>query len=139
MQSIKWSKAHATCVPEIDADHRTIFELAQNLQQAIRARAPAPQVHAILKDLMAHVEAHFEYEERLMRSVRYPLFPWHKRQHDTMRKRAGEFVPRIQNGDEDAEDLWLDFLAGWLRDHTRLADRMMGAYVRNQRLVRAVA
>lgn len=138
MQSFKWSKAHAVCVPEIDAEHRALFGLAQKLQEAIHASAPAPQVQAILQELIARVEDHFAYEERLMRSVRYPLFPWHKRQHDTMRKRAGEFVPRIQNGDDGAAALFLEFLAGWLRDHTRLADRMMGAFVRNQRL-RSVA
>ena len=37
----------------------------------------------------------------------------------------------VEAGDKDAAELLLEFLAGWLQDHTTVTDKMMGAYVRN--------
>jgi hemerythrin len=38
---------------------------------------------------------------------------------------------RIRRGDRDAAIELLDFLSTWLTDHIRLADRMLGAFLRN--------
>ena len=139
MRPFKWSKANAVFVPEIDAEHRTIFRLGEELQQALLAGAPLPEVLTVFRELTAHSEEHFQHEERLMRSTRYPILEWHKQQHDTVRKRLKQFGPGVEAGDMEAADQLVEFIAGWLRDHTRLADRMMGAFVRNHERARAVA
>ena len=47
---------------------------------------------------------------------------------------------RVEAGESDALEMLMEFLAGWLKDHTSVTDRMMGAYVRNyERLHHAVA
>jgi hypothetical protein len=68
-----------------------------------------------------------------MRAARYPSLPWHKRQHHGARRRTVAFIQRIETGDSEAGSALADYLSSWLRDHTRLADRMMGAFLRNQR------
>ena len=73
-------------------------------------------------------------------ALAYPLYTWHKQQHDTVRKRSPEFLKKVEAGEIDAPRDADDFLAGWLRDHMSVADRMMGAHVRNyERLHHAVA
>ena len=134
----KWSKAHAIFVPEIDAEHRNIFRLADELHQAVVGGAPADRAQAILRELIASEEDHFAHEERLMRSTHYPASAWHKGQHDTVRKRVTEFAPRIEGGEREAAPLLLEFLSGWLRDHFRLADCMMAAHARNYERAQAV-
>ncbi len=131
MRLFKWSKRHAVFIPEIDAQHQDIFRLADELRQAVVAGAPADRAQAILRELIARGEDHFAHEERLMRSTNYPGSAWHKRQHDTVRKRVNEFAPRIEAGERQAALLLLDFLSGWLPDHVRQADCMMAAHVRN--------
>jgi hypothetical protein len=37
----------------------------------------------------------------------------------------------MEKGDSAAAGELLEFLAGWLRDHMGVADRMMGAHLRN--------
>jgi hemerythrin-like metal-binding protein len=138
VQPFNWNKRHAVFIPEIDAEHRNIFRLADELRQAVVDGAPADQAQAILRELMARGEDHFAHEERLMRSTHYPASAWHKRQHDTVRKRLKEFAPRIEEGEGQAAPLLLEFLFGWLRDHVRLADCMMAAHVRNYERVQAV-
>jgi hemerythrin len=129
---------HAVFIPEIDAEHKNIYRLAEELSQAVAGGVPADQARAILRELIASGEDHFAHEERLMRATNYPASAWHKGQHDTVRKRMKEFAPRIEGGDGEAAPLLLEFLSGWLRDHVRLADCMMAAHVRNYERAQAV-
>ena len=129
---------HAVFIPEIDAEHKNIYRLAEELSQAVAGGVPADQARAILRELIASGEDHFAHEERLMRATNYPASAWHKGQHDTVRKRMKEFAPLIEGGDGEAAPLLLEFLSGWLRDHIRLADCMMAAHVRNYERAQAV-
>jgi hemerythrin-like metal-binding protein len=122
---------HAVFIPEIDAEHQAIFRLAEELRQAVMGGAPTEREGDIVRELIARGEDHFAREERLMRSTEYLAAAWHKRQHDTVRKRLKEFAPRIESGERQAALLLLEFLSGWLRDHVRLADCMMAAHARN--------
>ena len=132
MRLFKWNKSHAVFVPEIDDEHRVVFGAAEELHQALGGGAPLFQIQEILHRLIACTEDHFAHEERLMRNGHYESFQWHKQQHDTVRKRLRQFVPRIEGGDAEAGAALIEFLSPWLRDHTGLTDRMMGAFLRNQ-------
>ena len=138
MRLFKWNRMHAVFIPEIDAEHKNIFRLAEELRQAVATGAPAGQAQAILRELIARTEDHFAHEERLMRATNYPASAWHKRQHDTVRKTVKEFVPRIEGGERQAAPLLLEFLSDWLQGHTRLADCMMASHVRNYERAQAV-
>ena len=132
MRLFKWSKAKAVFLPEIDDEHRVIYQVGGELRQALDDGAPLFQVQEILHRLISSVEDHFSHEERLMRAEHYPTFDWHRQQHETVRKRMRQFVPLIEAGDMDAGVALTEFLSNWLRDHTGLTDRMMGAFLRNR-------
>jgi hemerythrin-like metal-binding protein len=131
MQRFKWTKAHAVFLPEVDAEHRNLFHLADELQSAVLSKAEVRQVRETLRALIAATEDHFTHEERRMREAHYPSYVWHRQQHDTLRKKVSHLVPSIESGDGEAAVLLLEYLSGWLKDHTALTDRMMGAYLRN--------
>jgi len=137
MRLFKWTKALAVFIPEIDAEHQTIFRMADDLHQAVLTHAPVSRIQELLRALAAYTEDHMAHEEKIMRSLRYPAFAWHKNQHDTVRKRIAYFGPLIETGDPEAAEMLVEFLSQWLKDHLGLADRMMTAYVRNQRRLRA--
>jgi len=132
MRLFRWSDSYAVHLPEIDAEHRSLFLIAGELHKALLTRTTPEKFRAILRNLLAHTEEHFQHEERLMRGVNYPSYEWHRRQHDTVRKRAKSLARRIAGGDSDAPTLLLEFLACWIRDHIALTDNMMAAYLRNQ-------
>jgi len=140
MQHFKWTKAHAVYLPQVDAEHRNLFQMAEELHQAVRTGSEAARVQELVRPLVTALEEHFAHEERLMRSATCPDYSWHKQQHDTARKRAKEFVEELAAGDLEAAHRFLDFLARWFKDHCSLTDRMMGAHVRNyERLHAAIA
>ena len=136
MRLFKWSKSNAIFVPGIDDEHRAIFQVTGELQQALTGGAPLFRIQEILHRLIASAEDHFAHEEKLMRSSRYLAFDWHKRQHNTVRKRMRKFAPLIENGDAEAGNALVEFLTRWLHDHTSVTDRMMGAFLRNQQRTR---
>ena len=132
MRPFKWTKAKACFVPEIDDEHRAIYHEADELQQALTAAAPEFAILETLHRLIATTEDHLLHEEGLMRSTRYDAYDWHRQQHDTLRKHLRQFVPLIEDGNRQAGVALIEFLSRWLKDHTALADRMLGAHLRNQ-------
>jgi hemerythrin len=131
MPEFKWSSENEVFLPTVDAEHKELFVLCDTLESGVRGRADAAKVRICLDQLAAHLEAHFQHEEWLMRAVGYPSYGWHRAQHDTARRRLKLLAPAASAGDEEAAALLLDFLAGWLQDHTCLTDKMMAAFVRN--------
>ena len=131
MSLFKWSSAQSIYLPEIDAEHRALYRLGDELHKALLAGAELPQLKAIVVNLAESMEQHFRHEERLMRAIHYDAFAWHKHQHDAARKKAKALAKRIEGGDTAATGELLNFLSDWLRDHMAVADRMMGARLRN--------
>lgn len=128
--SMKWTRPVDVFLPGLDAEHDRLHSLVRELNAAA-SKGDAGGVHAILRALLAHVGGHFTHEERMMRTAGYPAYDWHKRQHDTARRKARDLSGRVEGGEAGAVPELMDFFVSWLRDHTAVHDRMMGAYIRN--------
>jgi hemerythrin-like metal-binding protein len=124
------SGGYTIFIAEIDAEHRTLFRLADELATALGSRAHEVRSE-LLESLVSHIQDHFAHEERLMRASRYDALAWHKGQHDGARRQVKRFVKRIEEGDRKAGAEMLEYLAGWLQSHIPVTDRMMAAYLRN--------
>jgi hemerythrin-like metal-binding protein len=131
MSLFKWSSTLSVYLPEIDAEHRAIYRLGNELHKAVLADADPARLQPILVNLLETVEQHFRHEERLMRAIHYTAFAWHKGQHDAVRKRSRVLARRIAAGDRAAAGELLDFFSNWVRGHMAVADRMMSARLRN--------
>lgn len=131
MSLFKWSSAHSVYLAEIDAEHRALYRLGDELHKSLLSGATAAQLKPILTNLLEAAEQHFRHEERLMRAMHYSATDWHKSQHDAVRKRCKAYARQIYAGDTAAAGEMLKYLSGWLHDHMTVADRMMGASLRN--------
>jgi hemerythrin-like metal-binding protein len=139
MALFQWSCAHSIFLPEIDAEHRALFHLGQDLEKGIAAGTGPAGIRPALVNLMAAADAHFKHEERIMKASHYNAFGWHKKQHDAVRWRMRRLVKRIDSGKPAATAELLEFLDSWLKTHTTVSDRMLGAHVRNFLRFRASA
>jgi hemerythrin-like metal-binding protein len=135
VQCLEWiAERNGVAVPEIDEEHRVIFELGNNLYQQLAGGALLSAVEPGLRELIAHTVDHFAREERMMRTRRYPMLAWHKGQHDAVRAKIVALEKDIAKGDREGVLAGLDYLTAWLQTHTAVSDRMMGAYLRTQDL-----
>jgi len=133
MLTLQWSASHAVYVTELDDEHAGIFEVLSELDRSLAAGGPRSSTRKRAQALVDQVDRHFAHEERLMRAARYGSFRWHKRLHDNARKRVAQFITGLENGEAEAGPQLVAYLTSWLHAHTRLADMMMGAFLRNHR------
>jgi hemerythrin len=131
MRQFQWTKAHSTYLPEVDAEHRYLFRMADELHHAVRAGQDKEHLRTLMQTLIGAVEEHFAHEERLMESARCESYAWHRQQHDTLRSKGRHYLELFDAGDAHAPVAFINFTARWFRDHMGLTDRMMGAQVRN--------
>ena len=129
----------AVHVPEIDAEHQEMFRAAADLRQALLDGDKTGHVDLLCRRLAAELSGHFSHEERLMRDAEYPAYTWHERQHRTARAKMAALEHDVQRGDRQGMFDSLEALAVWMRDHTSVADRMVGSYLRNYWRERAYA
>jgi hemerythrin len=137
MLNFDWTEAQAVYVPQVDDEHKALFKLCGDLHRALRDGRSATVSQSILRHLVTHAEEHFTHEEREMRTTGYSHYAWHRRQHRAARVRLRALEQRVQDNETETALELVGFLGGWLNDHIRLADRMLGAYLRNQQRARA--
>jgi len=131
MGLFKWNRSHSVYLPEIDAEHRALFRLGEEIERNVAAGRNLTAMQPLLASLVASAEAHFKHEERIMKACHYNALGWHKKQHDAVRWRLRRTVKQIEGGNREAAVELLEFLETWLKTHTSVSDRMLGAYVRN--------
>ena len=133
MPELYWNTSHAVFIDEIDDEHKEIFDALCQLRKALASRDALLEIRRLARRLTDNITGHFRHEERLMRAARYGSFRWHKQQHDTAARRVRQFVTGIERREADAGTQLVLFLSSWLHNHTRVADRMLGAFLRNHR------
>jgi hemerythrin len=132
MRAIKWSTSEAIWIEEIDDEHKEIFAGVERFQALLSDSRRLPEIRKELANLKQTIVGHFEHEERLMRASRYGSLQWHKQLHQAACRNVRRFALSIGRGDREAGRALVEYLADWLHDHTRVADRMMAAHLRNQ-------
>ncbi len=76
---IDWSEQLATGVPRIDAEHRRLIDLINELGVLHRSQATVAQLRAALADLRNYAEYHFQTEADLMQI--HPVDAGNRRVH----------------------------------------------------------
>lgn len=114
-----------------------MFRLAGALREALLAGEPTGRVDLLCRRLAAESNGHLSHEERLLRDAKYPAYEWHERQHRTARARLAALDRDVRAGQTQPAFEALESLAAWMRDHTLVADRMAGSYLRNYWRARA--
>jgi len=130
LKKFKWSSSYSVYVPEVDAEHRQLYRMAEDLKLAILAEEKLDHSRPLLGEFARHVTAHFGHEERLMKATNYPSKEWHKGQHGTASRKLAVLKRALERGESAAGLEILAELHEWLQNHIRLADRMLGAHLR---------
>jgi hemerythrin len=139
VRSLQWTVENSVFLPELDDEHQALFRAMQELRHAVVAGEPPREIALLMGTLSGEFARHFVHEERLMRETHYTAFDWHKRQHGAAEAKLATLGNCIRQGDYAPIFESLESLAGWLRDHTATADRMLGSHLRNYGRSRAAS
>lgn len=130
-----WTPALNIGVPEIDAQHRALFEQAGRFEAAVKAREHNFRLEDLFGYLANYARFHFAAEEQFMRDVGYPRLAEHIQEHSEFSRELLSLVPQWESEDDTTSALagLLEFLDSWLMDHVTRSDQRIADHVRSRR------
>lgn len=120
---VRWSAELSVGIEEIDAQHKVLVGLLNELHDAIHSRHGSSVVYDILRRLDEYTRVHFAVEESLMRILEYPGYEAHKAQHDQLIDEMKELRAKVEGGRATVSFELLHFLLRWLTEHIQKEDR----------------
>lgn len=132
MDSALWKDRFVVGIPEIDEEHRGLFDALEELSTALAAGERARALDT-LRPIAEHALSHFAHEERMMRRAGYSGYKWHRAQHETAKKRLSALIQEARGAGLPECQHVAEFLKAWMPDHITLHDCMMSAALRNYR------
>jgi hemerythrin len=122
MAAFAWKPEFSVSVSVIDAQHRKLFTLGQNLQDAMRAGRGREILGRCLKELVEYTKQHFAEEESLLARHNYPDLPRHRLQHSQLIKKIVGFEQEFASGNALISIDLMDFIRDWIANHILQSD-----------------
>lgn len=132
-QKIEWSDDFSVKVSDMDAQHKKLFGMINDLNDAISSGKGRDAVSAVLKRLVDYVVEHFGEEEKLLASVNYPELDQQKQMHAMFIKKSLEFKESFDSGKALVGTDIVLFLKDWLIQHIMRKDKQYGPWVKKHR------
>jgi hemerythrin-like metal-binding protein len=130
---VAWSTTYELDVPEMDAEHASLFALLNALAEALQnGRDPRPP----FRQVIGAAARHFAGEERLMADARYPGAAGHREQHQRL---LAEVAGLALDGEDVSTSLVLRYLQDWLSRHIDGADREFAGHLNRSRWAAEIA
>jgi hemerythrin len=125
MALLIWGPMFEVGVQQIDTQHRKLFDLANELADAVRAGKGLLPLGTILNELTTYTQTHFSSEEQLMVQNGYPATAEHKAYHQELIKQVSDFKRSFLAGDVGIVDKTLQFFTDWLAKHIMETDKAL--------------
>ena len=129
MNWISWDEAHRTGHTGMDASHRKLIDLVNQLADAMQNDEPKEFCRNVLDQYIGDVKSHFAAEEILMDALQYPKAREHRALHEAMLKDVLSFKASYDAGDAAEFTTLLVILDNWLARDIARADKALAAFV----------
>lgn len=107
----------------LDADHRKLVDLVNELHTATSQGSGQVVVGKILDSLISYTQEHFDREERQMELHHFPKLAAHKQQHAEMMKEVARLKDEFDVGSITVASKVSAMLRDWLSLHIRRSDK----------------
>jgi len=130
MSTFQWKEIYSVDHPEIDTQHKRLFQLAGELDAATTEAKDSAALSETLTNLIEYTKHHFACEELLMQTYHYPDFPLHKTYHDDLTERLMKFQESFAAGRTTKTVELSEFLKDWLDHHIDETDRDVAVFLK---------
>ncbi len=130
MPLLTWNEEFSVEVQSIDRQHQKLFQMLNELHDAMKVGNGTKLAPAILTRLVAYTREHFATEEALMKQARYPGFATHRDKHDQLNQQVAKMAKDLADGNAATTTSLLDFLHNWLKAHILTCDKSYTAHLR---------
>ncbi len=138
MVLMHWDDSLSVGVQQIDAEHRRLISLINELSNAVRANHGKELLGRTLDALIEYTVTNFGHEETEMAHSGYPLTKAHSAEHQAFRHKVLEIQAQYRAGRHAVVSLDLvSFLRDWLVKHIQGSDQNLGAWLKAHSVHRA--
>lgn len=120
-----------TGIAVIDKEHERLFELAEETYELLNngiLQNKTESLMTLISELIDYTRKHFSHEELYMKSIQYAHIEEHAAQHRQFEESLLQFdLDAIEDdfeGQNEAIENLLDFLANWLINHILKVDKL---------------
>ncbi len=124
-----WKNEYSVKVQSIDKEHQRIFEMINELHEAMRVGQGSKVAPAILERLLDYTREHFAYEESLMQKAKYPDLGAHRIEHVKLTTAVSKMKQDFDKGNTAISLTLADFLKDWLKAHIAARDQKYTEYL----------
>jgi len=121
--AFRWQDDYSVKVRAMDEQHKKLFELLNELQNATASGNGHATTGEVLRRLVDYTVHHFSAEERLMEKYRFAGLPTHRGEHTVLRERVLAFQQEFDAGSAEATPELTKFLQRWLTHHILTVDQ----------------
>lgn len=130
MDLLVWSHTYSIENETIDAQHKKLMQLLNDLHNVQSAGGGEGRVGGILNDLVDYTVYHFKAEEELQEKNNFPDLAYHKGVHQKLIQDVQGFLELLKNQDQTAKERLMVFLTNWLKDHILGDDKKFGRFLK---------
>jgi len=124
MALFNWSDRYSFGVSSMDEHHRKIFDIANQIHDAMKAGKSKELADEFVKRLIEYTEYHFAEEEKLMAEINYDDLPLQRRAHTIFISQLKDFQEQIEQGDTILLSVELSqTVVDWLIEHIAKMDK----------------
>lgn len=125
-----WKETDSVDVDLLDRQHQALFEVAQELYDALSRAEGMEVAEDVFSRLMDYSTNHFQAEENLMETQQYPRLKTHRAEHRAFADELRNFKKAFQAGNKNVVVNLLPYLQQWIKDHVQGADHQYGEFLK---------
>ncbi len=126
---LRWSDSLSVGIDSLDAQHKKLIELINELNANINSRSTKEALGKILNELIEYTGQHFQSEEKLFARHDYPEQATHEEAHSKLIEQILQFQEQYNRGEKDISPELMDFLRDWLLIHLKKTDMQYSSYL----------
>ena len=130
MPIFTWNNQYSVKVHELDNQHKKLFDLINQLYDAMGQGKGKEIVGPILDGLINYTKSHFSTEERILSTHNYPDLAHHRQEHDLFVKKVFELQAQYKSGQLVMSVNILSFMKDWLTNHIEKTDQNYSGFLK---------
>ena len=127
-----WNDTYSVQVGSIDEQHKKLFNIINQLHEALGAGKGQATVKTILKELVDYTVTHFHAEEALLEKQAYPNLAVHRLEHKNLVDKIKKFQSEYETGQLGMAVQVMNFLQDWLKSHILKTDEQYSPFLNSK-------
>ncbi len=131
-RKLSWKPEYSVGIVAFDEEHKKLLELIQQMFKALRRMPGKDEAADVIEELRQYTERHFAGEEELMEQHGYPGLEKHRKEHEEMKRKVGEFQEKFEENSVSVSKEVLRYLQNWLINHINVTDKKYTEFLNNK-------